>query len=557
MNARVSNLWEFFVTLQYLVTMGNDDINDAMERLEMLQADYSQRAALAFWVLLHSVSVTIQLQLDMFEESYSPAYEAWEYLMDTYQAKDSVVKVSLMKQLDNLKMGSQERVEEYVNRATKIRDKLGLVGKMVDEDTFTLNLLTKLPAHWEEMRHSEMLHNVMDSFTLQRIMIQEQRYHDLITKADRDRRPPRMAGQAHGDRSPSPTAKGSSKKEGFGEKTHGKEGGADRSPLVCWYCKEPGHPFFKCTKAPPGWSPLGWKPHTSRMSKLHIGNSRSFSPQRSRNPKRDNNASLQQGVVGGDNQRTVTCIATVQSSQATLPSARGSSWLLDSGCSQHMTSDERWFEELKELDEPVYVELADGSHLSSTMTGMIRATSSDGTTVRYTEVLYVPGLKNNLLFFCQLLKKGAHINTFADGKTEITMFDGDECVRIGLGKDVHGVLMVKDEPTLTSAHDPGHSRDGASSKKHGREGGTPLCTPGVHLDAHGSILFPTPGTHSACRMALKACVVRNSARKVHTNIESPRSFADMLLDAGSLLNHQHHDDEVTPHIAVWTSGGEG
>ncbi|CAI7796696.1 unnamed protein product [Closterium sp. NIES-54] len=36
MNARVTNLWEFFVTLQYPVTMGNGDIDDAMERLEML-----------------------------------------------------------------------------------------------------------------------------------------------------------------------------------------------------------------------------------------------------------------------------------------------------------------------------------------------------------------------------------------------------------------------------------------------------------------------------------------------------------------------------------------
>ncbi|CAI5479332.1 unnamed protein product [Closterium sp. Yama58-4] len=254
MNARVTNLWEFFVTLQYPVTMGNGDINDAMERLEMLQADYSQRAALAIWFLLHNVSATIQLQLDMFHESYSPAYEAWEYLMDTYQAKDSVAKAYLMKQLDNLKMGSQERVEEYLNRATAIRDKLALAGKMVDEDTFTLNLLTGLPTHWEEMRHSAMLHNVTDSFTMQWMLIQEQGYHDLITKANRDRRPPRMAEQARGDRSPSPTAKDTSgNKEGsVGKKTHGKDGGADRSSLVCWYCKEPGHPFFKCTKAPPG-----------------------------------------------------------------------------------------------------------------------------------------------------------------------------------------------------------------------------------------------------------------------------------------------------------------
>ncbi|CAI5461232.1 unnamed protein product [Closterium sp. Yama58-4] len=287
MNARVTNLWEFFVTLQYPVTMANGEMRDAMERLEALQADYSQRATLAFWVLLHSVSATIQLQLDVFQESYSPAFEEWEYLMETYQA-------SLQRQLDNLKMGSQERVEEYINRATAIRDKLAMAGKLVDEDSFTLNLITGLPPHWEELRHSAMLHDISDSYTLQRMMIQEQRYQDLISKT---------------------------------------------------------------------------------------------------NP---------------------------------------------------------------ELNEPVYVELADGSHLLSSMAGTIRATAPNGTTVRYTDVLYVPGLKSNLLSYCQLYKKGARIHTREDGHTEITVADGNEHVLIGVGMIMHGVLMVQYEPALTSAHASGH-----------------------------------------------------------------------------------------------------
>ncbi|CAI5480323.1 unnamed protein product [Closterium sp. Yama58-4] len=294
MNARMTNLWEFFVTRQYPVAMVNGEMRDAMERLEALQADYSQRATLAFWVLLHSVSATIQLQLDVFQESYSPAFEAWEYLMETYQAKDSVAKASLQRQLDNLKMESQERVEEYINRATAIRDKLAMAGKLVDEDSFTLNLITGLPPHWEELRHSAMLHDISDSYTLQRMMIQEECYQDFISKTN------------------------------------------------------------------------------------------------------------------------------------------------------------------QELNEPVYVELADGSHLLSSMAGTIRATAPNGTTVRYTDVLYVPGLKSNLLSYCQLYKKGARIHTRGDGHTEITVADGNEHVLIGVGIIMHGVQMVQYEPALTSAHASDH-----------------------------------------------------------------------------------------------------
>ncbi|CAI7769664.1 unnamed protein product [Closterium sp. NIES-54] len=90
------------------------------------------------------------------------------------------------------------------------------------------------------------------------------------------------------------------------------------------------------------------------------------------------------------------------------------------------------------------------------MTGTIRATAPDGTTVRYTDVLYVPGLKSNLLSYCQLYKKGARIHTREDGHTEITMTDGDEHVLIGVGMVIHGVLMVQYEPALASAHESGH-----------------------------------------------------------------------------------------------------
>ncbi|CAI7878753.1 unnamed protein product [Closterium sp. NIES-54] len=167
MNACVTNQWEFFVTLQYPVTMANGEIREM-----------------------------------------------------PFPRKG------------------------YINRATSIRDKLAMAGKMVDEDSFTLNLITGLPPHWEELRHSAMLHDISDSYTLQRMMIQEQRYQDLISKTDRDKRPPRMAGQARGDTSPTKErteTKGNqnaAKSTGgqhatVGDKSKGNEGRGGRSNLVC------------------------------------------------------------------------------------------------------------------------------------------------------------------------------------------------------------------------------------------------------------------------------------------------------------------------------------
>ncbi|CAI5459045.1 unnamed protein product [Closterium sp. Yama58-4] len=205
-----------------------------------------------------------------------------------------------------------------------------------------------------------------------------------------------------------------------------------------------------------------------------------------------------------------------------------------------MTSGKRWFEDLKELDKPVHVELADGSTLNSSMVGTIIAMAPDGTTVRYTEVLYVPGLKNNLLSFCQQLKKGARINTNDDGDTEITMPVGEGHVRIGLGKDVHGVLMVEYEPTLAFAHGSGHTHEDASSNAHG----------------HGGLKGQSASASVTYRITHMARVVRSMTRNVDKGSHPPRTFDDMLLNAGTLLRHQQHANGVSPHVTVWTSGGE-
>ncbi|CAI5483484.1 unnamed protein product [Closterium sp. Yama58-4] len=206
-----------------------------------------------------------------------------------------------------------------------------------------------------------------------------------------------------------------------------------------------------------------------------------------------------------------------------------------------MTPDKHWFEDLKELDQHVHVELANGSTLTSSMVGTIRAQAPDGTTVRYTEVLYVPGLKSNLLSYCQLLKKGARINANANSDAEITMPVEDGHVRIGLGKDVHGVLMVEYEPALTCAHGPGHTDGDAPSNAH----------------SHGGLNGQSATASVTYRIAHMARVVGNMTRDGDKGTHLPGTFDDMLLDAETLLGHQQHMNEVSPHVAVWTSGGEG
>ncbi|CAI7829497.1 unnamed protein product [Closterium sp. NIES-54] len=54
-----------------------------------------------------------------------------------------------------------------------------------------------------------------------------------------------------------------------------------------------------------------------------------------------------------------------------------------------------------------------------------------------------------------------------------------------------------------------------------------------------------------------ARVVRDMTRDIDKDTHSTRTFDDTLLDTGSVLKCEQHDDEVSPHDAAWTSGGEG
>ncbi|KAJ9547861.1 LOW QUALITY PROTEIN: hypothetical protein OSB04_020404 [Centaurea solstitialis] len=82
-------------------------------------------------------------------------------------------------------------------------------------------------------------------------------------------------------------------------------------------------------------------------------------------------------------------------------------WFLDSGCSNHMTGNKRWF---IELDEQFKHSVKLGNDLKMLVSGKgnIRL-EIDGKTQVITEVYYVPELKNNLLSLGQLQEKGLAI----------------------------------------------------------------------------------------------------------------------------------------------------
>ena len=98
-------------------------------------------------------------------------------------------------------------------------------------------------------------------------------------------------------------------------------------------------------------------------------------------------------------------------SLAVMPTGHSSTWLLDSGCSHHMTSNREWFFDFKEKEGGV-VYTADETTLATNGVGSIRLRNQDGSIRILTDVRYVPELKKNLISVGVLESMGYKVSAY-------------------------------------------------------------------------------------------------------------------------------------------------
>jgi len=89
-----------------------------------------------------------------------------------------------------------------------------------------------------------------------------------------------------------------------------------------------------------------------------------------------------------------------------VSSMMGSVWYLDSGASFHMTGDKELFNDLEEKDLQMHIEMGDDENYSITELGMITLQREHGAPLTLKNVMYVPGMKKNLVSISMLEDKG-------------------------------------------------------------------------------------------------------------------------------------------------------
>ena len=109
----------------------------------------------------------------------------------------------------------------------------------------------------------------------------------------------------------------------------------------------------------------------------------------------------------------------------------GSVWYLYSGASFHMTGDKELFSDLEEKDLQIHIEMGDDGKYSAAGIGTItfERESCEPFILKY--VMYVPGMKKNLVSVTMLEDRGYDV-VFSDGKVFMRHKTIGQSKRIGI-----------------------------------------------------------------------------------------------------------------------------
>ncbi|KAE8682936.1 ABC transporter G family member 13 [Hibiscus syriacus] len=122
--------------------------------------------------------------------------------------------------------------------------------------------------------------------------------------------------------------------------------------------------------------------------------------------------------------RLDTCVAEHDANDSDISLVASSTtfhsdeWILDLGCTYHMSPNREWFSDLVELNAGV-VYMGNDNACKTVGIGSIRLKNQDGSTRVLTDVRYVPSLKKNLISLGALESKGSVV-TMRDGVLKVT-----------------------------------------------------------------------------------------------------------------------------------------
>jgi transposase InsO family protein len=298
------------------------------------------------------------------------AKEVWDALQRTYKASSIANQLTLMKELNTIRMAQNEPVAKYIGRARSLRDQLQAAGHAVDAKTVVLAVLNGLPHQYSTLVTVLESQAALPS-------LEELQAKALLTEQRLNSEASDQAGSnayyaAAGKSSNRPGAR--------------PGGGKQQESRSCYYCNKKGHLKKDC-----------------RKMKADMQQQK----QRQQQPLRE---------------VAFTALYDVDSSVHYIGSS--DEWIVDSGATNHMAYDSTNMINTYELAEPIMVKVGGEDMLKATTAGDVVLGNYGSNKILLKDVLLVSGLCANLMSVSRLNEKG--IKVVFGSKDRATIIKGGE-----------------------------------------------------------------------------------------------------------------------------------
>lgn len=392
------------------------------------------------------------------------AKEAWDILQSTYKAKSNARRLQLRRDLNSLKKDPKEPLTKYIARAKEIWNDLLAIGHEVPATEVAWTVLAGLPKEYEMV--VTVLETSSEELTLEDILPK------LLQVEQRSSGSEAVAYSAQRERVFNKPVQGPVPGR---NKEQRRFGGSNFKDRECFYCGKKGHIKANCNKKA--------RDEEGRQAPKHVA-------------------------------------------FTAMSNGLDDSWVMDSGCTQHLTFDKSKLHNYRSLELDTSITFGNGQQAKAAGIGDVHLLSKvcgNPTQVLLKNVLHVPDAAVNLFSVRRATDNNANI-TFAEDKC-LVFVDGEVMMeaicRNGLyhiqeEREVHAACFVKAKETPELWHRRfGHMgydnlarlqqqdmvRGITVSEKEFKAAQSELCEPCVLAKQH-RLPFPSSTSQSTKRLEL-------------------------------------------------------